>query len=644
MKKAMSYVPRVLIIDDEPNICDSLKILLTRQGYDVFAASCGKDGLELLDENNLDLLLLDMVMPDMDGFQVLDYLHRQKNEILTIVITGNASIESAVQALKRGAYDYLKKPFEYEELLKRVVNALNQKRLHYEKEIIYGRLERSEERYQYLVQNSPDIIYILDNRGFFTFVNVTVERLIGYPPNLLTGKHFTSIVHEDSMEKANRFLREQPKDVSAFNIELKLKSYETRDLLKLFEIEHSTIKLQTDEYGDGVFGTYGVARDITYRKNLEDQLQHAKKMEAIGTLAGGIAHDFNNILMGIKGYSSIILSELDPDSPYYSKLEVIDQHVQSGTNLTKQLLGFARGGKYDVRPSNINEIIDSATTMFGRTKKDVSIDCKYQEDIWTVEVDKGQIEQVLINLYINACQAMEGGGRIHIETENTVIGAQCSQQHDLTAGKYAKIVVRDTGIGMDEEVRGRVFEPFFTTKDKGRGTGLGLASAYGIIKNHGGDIIVQSKKGRGTTFTIYIPASDMPVVQDERPTEEILKGSVTVLLVDDEDTMIDVGTEILQMLGYDTLAAGSGREALAIYAQNREKIDMVIIDLIMPEMGGGELYDRIKNINPEVKTLLSSGYSVDGEASTILKRGCNGFIQKPFGIKEISQKIKEILS
>lgn len=641
----MSYIPRILIVDDEPQVCESLKRLLKRQGYDIFTAISGKEALEILAAGSFDLILLDLIIPDMDGFQIMDHISSQSYEIFTIVITGDASIESAVKALKKGAYDYLKKPFEYEELLKRVGNALNQKKLDYEKKVIDGKLERSEERYQYLVQNSPDIIYMLDNNGKFTFINITVQQLLGYPPEELIGKHFTSIVHEEHLEKAGRFLTEKNTNSRATsNIELKLKVYDNSIMFKLFEINCSNIEFKPVEEGKKVFGTYGVARDITYRKQLEDQLQHAKKMEAIGTLAGGIAHDFNNVLMGIMGYTSLLLSEIDPGVPYYTKLKSIEQHVSSGANLTKQLLGFARGGKYDIKPANINEIIEKTSSMFGQTNKEITINCKYQKNTWVVDVDEGQIEQVLLNLYVNASQAMPKGGYIYIETENTVIiDEQHSEQLNLTTGDYIRITIRDTGIGMDREIQQRVFEPFFTTQETAKGTGLGLASVYSIVKNHGGNVTVHSKKGVGTTFTIYIPASDKSIVKEEKPSEDIIKGSETVLLVDDEPTMIDVGVEILETIGYKALTARNGIEALKIYAQNRENIDIVIIDLIMPQMGGGELYDKIKAFDPEAKILLSSGYSIDGEASKIMQRGCNGFIQKPFGIKEISQKLREIL-
>jgi len=639
-----TYIPRILIVDDEPHICESLKLLLKRQGYDIYTANSGREAVDLLAGHPVDLLLLDMVIPDMNGYQIMDHVHQAGYDLLTIVITGNASIESAVSALKKGAYDYLKKPFEYEELLKRVGNALQHKKLTVEKKIINGRLERSEERCQSLVQNSPDIIYILDRQGNFTFINGTAERLLGFAPEDLAGKSFTAIVHEDDEQKAVSFIGEKkPQHLVPTRMLFKFRLNDSADRFKLFETEHSLIELTPEENSERAFGVYGVARDVTYRRQLEDQLLHAKKMEAIGALAGGIAHDFNNILMGVMGYTSLILSELDQSSPYFSKLQSIEQHVRSGANLTRQLLGFARGGKYDVKPANINDIIEKTSHMFGRTKKEITMTGSFGRDIWAVEVDYGQIEQVLLNLYVNAWQAMPEGGTITITTENSFIDELSAQAAGLPPGRYVKISVRDTGVGMEEEVRQRVFEPFFTTKGTERGTGLGLASAYGIIKNHGGSIAVESRKNQGTTFTIHLPASDKEITAEEMPAGDIVQGTETVLLVDDEEAMIEVGVEILEAIGYTVLTARNGRDALQTYAEHGSDIDISIVDLIMPEMGGGELSEKIRAINPEARVLLSSGYSLEGDMAAPLERVCSGFIQKPFAMKELSRKMREIL-
>ena len=420
---------------------------------------------------------------------------------------------------------------------------------------------------------------------------------------------------------------------------------------KSYEVRHLTIELKSTGIYDRditdsskkFLGTYGIARDISDRKRLETQLRHAQKMEAVGTLAGGIAHDFNNLLMGIQGYASLMLLKTDPKHPHYMNLNSIEQLVQNGADLTKQLLGFARDGKYDVKSTNMNEIVRDTIRMFGRTKKEISIYEKYEEAIWPVEVDRGQLQQVLLNIFVNAAQAMLGGGNLTLVTKNVILGAQDAKVFGLPPARYVRTSVSDTGVGIDEGTRQRIFEPFFTTKEFGHGTGLGLASAYGIIQNHQGTIAVDSQVDEGTTFHIYLPASEKGI-KDEKPFFEYdHNGPQTVLLVDDEDYILKVGSQILQKLGYTVLTAASGKEAIEIYTANRDKIDIVVLDMIMPGMGGGETYDSIKALKLDVKVLLSSGYSIMGEASAILNRGCQGFIQKPFTMKSFSEKLREIL-
>jgi len=325
-------------------------------------------------------------------------------------------------------------------------------------------------------------------------------------------------------------------------------------------------------------------------------------------------------------------------------LEGIIDAVRSGANLTKQLLGFARGGKYEVKLIDPNKLVEKSTDMFGRARKEIRIHRKYQHGIRMVEVDEGQIEQVLMNLYVNAWQAMPGGGDLYIETRNVVLDKNYTSPLGITPGNFVNISVTDTGIGMDEATMERIFEPFFTTREMGRGTGLGLASAYGIIRNHGGIIDVQSEKGKGTTFDIYLPASEKKGVKAKRETSAgVVKGTETILLVDDEEMILNVGQAILESAGYEVLRAGSGKEALKIYKERGNGIDLVLLDMIMPDMNGGEVYNQIKAINPDARVLLSSGYSIDGQASGILARGCDGFIQKPFGTTELFSKIRGIL-
>ncbi|MFZ0452084.1 MAG: response regulator [Desulfatiglandaceae bacterium] len=648
----MSSAEKILIVDDEPRIRDSLKLLFDGHGYDVYTVSSGQEAQDVLSVYHFDLALIDMVMPDLTGHELMEHIHENNPDTMVIIITGHASLDSAIGALRRGAYDYLRKPFEFEELLKTVQNALNHKKLMSEKEIINGKLELSEERYRYLVQNSPDIIYTLDDKGHFTFISQAVERMLGYDPQQLVGKHYSDIICEEDLERARWFFNERRTgERAATGLQLRLKEADGSEHFRACELHHLTIELKSTGMYDkpvkeaqkAYLGTHGVARDISHRKRLESQLQQAQKMEAVGTLAGGIAHDFNNLLMGIQGYTSLMLLKIDSNHPHYQKLKSVEQYIESGAELTKQLLGFARGGKYDVKPVDINELVEKTANMFGRTKKEIVISTEYDQGLWAVEVDQGQMEQVLLNLFVNAWQAMPGGGKLSLETRNVTLDAQVVSPYGLTPGLYVQIDVSDSGLGMDEKTRRRIFEPFFTTKEMGRGTGLGLASAYGIVKNHSGIIEVKSKIGQGSTFTIFLPATSKEIQRETGSDGKILRGPETVLLVDDENMIIEVGAEILEALGYDVIAARSGSEAIDLFEANKDRIDIVVLDMIMPGMGGGDAYDQLREIKPDVKVLLSTGYSLKGEASEILKRGCNGFIQKPFNIRMLSHKLREIL-
>jgi two-component system cell cycle sensor histidine kinase/response regulator CckA len=497
------------------------------------------------------------------------------------------------------------------------------------------KLLESEQRYRSLYEYALSGLYrsrISD--GKILQANKIAAEILGYESveELTKEYKFSEVCSPGKRVELIRTL-EKEGSVSDFEIEAKKKDGEKIDLIISAKI------YPEDGYIEGAM------IDITERKYLEYQIRQAQKLESIGTLAGGIAHDFNNLLMGIQGYTSLMLNDLDPDHNYYNKLKNIEKQVKSGAELSAQLLGFARGGKYDVKPTHINKLIKKSAEMFGRTKKEITIREKYAPDLWTVKVDQGQIEQVFLNLFVNAWQAMPDAGDIYLETSNVVLSSDYTKPYALEAGKYVGISFADTGIGMDEETRRRVFDPFFTTKGMERGTGLGLASAYGIVKNHGGMIHVYSEKGHGSTFTIYLPAVDAKVEQISiHDREEVKHGKEeTVLLVDDETIILDVGKDMLKTIGYKVFLASGGNEAIEIYRENSNKIDLVILDLIMPGVSGGETYKVLKSINPDIKVMLSSGYNVSAEAAEIMKQGVNDFIQKPFTMTTLSQKIRNIL-
>jgi PAS domain S-box-containing protein len=500
-----------------------------------------------------------------------------------------------------------------------------------------GALPDTDGIFKKLTETTASAIMIYQEERWI-YANPAAERMTGYASDELKDMKFWDICHAADREfiKKRGEARKRGESLdSRFELRFIRKNGEERWV----DVTGDVIMLRGQRSG------IVTAFDITERKRMESQLLQAQKMEAIGTLAGGIAHDFNNLLMGIQGYTSLMLLMTDGDSPFHDKLKAIQEQVQKGANLTRQLLGFARGGAYDVKPTNMNKFLDKSADLFGRTRKEIFICKKYENSIWKVNIDRGRFDQVFLNLFINAWQAMPGGGEICLETKNMHIQENDTKPLGMKAGRYVRISVADNGMGMDEKTRQRIFDPFFTTKELGQGTGLGLTSAYGIIRNSGGFIEVHSEKGQGSTFNIFLPTSDRSSVETKETfADELEMGHETILVVDDEISNIEVMKNILETLGYRVMAAGSGQEAVAVYREKRGQIDLVILDLIMPGMGGGKAFDMLRGINPRLKILLASGYSVDGEAREILNRGCDGFIQKPFKISILSNMIRKMLA
>jgi PAS domain S-box-containing protein len=571
----------------------------------------------------------------------------------------------------------------------------------------------------------PDIVYKVDSDGHFVYINGTIKSM-GYSPEELIGKHFSTIIHPDDIASVSRSnvlrrykgsitgdknppklfdeRRTEKRVTKCLIIRLIQKGWEREENTKtvyvevmasgqydkavsgkdkafigtvgaIRDIEKQKYAYDTASVNDGEIscgeisssspdgidvdspdrkheGTVGIIRDITERRifeqqkaKLEKRLQQARKMEALGQLAGGIAHNFNNLLMAIQGNTSLMLLDIVPSHSHYARLRSIEGQVRSASKLTAQLLGYARKGMYKLKSLDLNQVVEETSEILGKAKMGVTIHKELAEGLFAIEADEAQLKQVLLDLYLNAAEAMRDSGDLILKTINVTHEdmKDKDKEYDPRPGNYVLLTITDTGVGMDKSTIRLIFDPFFTTKDMALGTGLGLAAVYGIITGHGGYIDVESRKGHGSTFNLYFPALGEKVRKVLRTADEITRTTGTVLLVDDEDIILEVEKELLETLGYVVLTARDGKEAVEVYKKEWGNIDLVLMDMVMPNMGGGEAYDRMKEINPRVKVLLSSGYSIDREAKEILARDCDGFIQKPCTIKELSEKIRGIL-
>lgn len=501
-------------------------------------------------------------------------------------------------------------------------------------------LMESEEKYRLLVENTNEGIFIHQD-GFIKFPNPHLSTITGYTPEELTNMSFMDLLHPDertaAMERLLRTLRgDEPSGTHIYRARNKKGEqlwFEVNAILHIWEKKTATLHF---------------IRDITPQKNLEAQLLHAHKMEAVGTLAGGIAHDFNNLLQAIQGYSELLLMDQESDSAHHPYLQEIFGAAQRGADLTRQLLTFSRKIESKLRPTDLNQEIVQLRKLLDRTiPKMISIELHLAGDLHSVNADPAQIEQVLMNLAVNARDAMPMGGKLLICTKNVFLDeSYCKTHMGATPGSYVMLQVSDTGHGMDSATLARIFEPFFSSKGIGKGTGLGLSMVYGIVSSHRGYISCESQPGEGTTFEIYLPTIDEAETKDHtqtHPVKAMKKGSETILLVDDEDYIRDLGNQILSKFGYSILMAENGQVALDMYRSLWKSIDLVLLDLIMPGISGTECLKELRTINPDVKVVVISGYSPDGSTEELFQLGARGFISKPYQMTQMLQVTREVL-
>lgn len=637
---------KILVVDNNPVILKFMVHLLEKEKHQVVTAENGLAALDLLTTFTPDVIFIDLVMPQIGGEKLCQIIRGMpKLKDVYIIILSAIASEREIRINNLGVNTCIAKG-PLNKMAQNVLLAL-EKSDQRSSTFLSGQVIGSEDvfprditkellyikrHFEIILKSMAEGILEINPEGRIVYANSAAISLVNLPENKLLGSNFTDLFKETDRPRLKSFLAAIDTLPQALNEEVS-------PIMNSKQILLSLIPILDNE--DKTFVI--ILSDVSERKRMEAQFLQAQKMEAIGTLAGGIAHDFNNLLMVIQGNASLMLLNVDPSHTHHEMLSSIVKQVQSGSKLTSQLLGYARKGRYEVRPIQLNELVKETSNTFGRTRKEIRIHRELANDLFPIEGDLGQIEQVLMNLFVNAADAMPQGGDIFLKTNNILQRDILSKFYDPKPGDYILLTITDTGIGMDPKTLERIFEPFFTTKELNRGTGLGLASVYGIIKGHGGYIDVESEERRGTTFKIYLPATNGDIQKTIKAPDHIIKGTGTILLVDDEKMVLEVGERFLKIMGYQVLTAQEGSEAIEIYKKYRETIDLVLLDIIMPNMKGGEVFDRLKEMNPDIKVLLSSGYSIDGEASHILERGCSGFIQKPFSMNQLSQSIGAIL-
>ncbi|MCA1959570.1 MAG: PAS domain S-box protein [Desulfomonile sp.] len=509
-----------------------------------------------------------------------------------------------------------------------------------EQELSRAALSESEERLRAIVDSSPVGIRVVQD-GRYVYANPAFVRLFGYESaDSIIGLPLEALY---APEEHARIQRRSADRKAGGKVETHYEAIGIKADGQPFDMEVWTSRITYE----GKPAALGFVLDISEPKSLRSQLIQAQKLEAIGTLAGGIAHDFNNILTVILGYGEILLAEKKFGDPDREDLERIVHAAQSGADLVRMLLTFSRRIEPQLRPVDLNHLLEHVKKMLSRmVPKMIDIELRPAERLEAVHADPAQVEQVLVNLAVNARDAMPDGGRFTIETRSVTLDDEyCGTHVGVTPGRYVMLAVSDTGHGMDRETLAHIFEPFFTTKEAGRGTGLGLSMVYGIVKQHRGHITCYSEPGVGTEFKVYFPALEEPAASGEKAPEAQLpsSGSETVLLVDDEGSIRELGTKILRHAGYEVLTAANGREAVEIYHRDRSRIALVVLDLIMPEMGGRQCLEQLLVIDPRVKVIIASGYTANGPLKTVIKSGARSHVRKPYNMKEFLETVRKVL-
>ena len=628
MKSSSPEHLSILVVDDDDAMLKTIGDILRLRGYDPIASSTGSSALEAA-SGTMDppaIALIDLRLPDMDGIELVARLRAVSELTEVVILTGNASVDSAVRALREHSYDYLIKPVQPDQLLDSIGRAGER----WQRRRAEAAMRQSEDRLRRIFEATGDALVITDDDGLIVDANPAAGELTGLTTVELCTRRLADLLSA-------------PGRAPATNGAAIPHTGEWR--LRRAEGQPRIVDVRGASFAPGRW--VHTIRDLTAQRQLEEELHHAQKMEAIGRLAGGVAHDFNNMLTAISCYGEMLLASLDTGDDRREDVEEIMKAARRATALTTQLLAFSRKQILQSRIIDLNVIVGEIQRMLERLiGEDILLVTHCAPEVWPVRADPDQLGQVLVNLAVNARDAMPNGGSLTIETANITLTEPRQYGHGIVAaGDYAVLRIADTGSGIPDHTQQQVFDPFFTTKSAGKGTGLGLSTVYGIVKQSGGHIELRSAIDSGTTFTIYIPRADGP--RERAPAAEPTVASrprkATILFVEDDPTLRKLISGILGREGHEVLAAANGAEAIALSEQHGGRVDLLITDVVMPGMNGREVVERLRASRPDTAVLYMSGYTDDA----VILRGVsdlrNTLLQKPFTSAELVRKVDEAL-
>ncbi len=641
-RSATSAPIPVLVVDDDHHLVRTLADILRLHGYDPLTAQDGHGALKVMHERAVALAVVDLRLPDMDGIELIHRLHEVSQETQVVILTGNATVESAVGALRERSVDYLVKPIAPNELLRTVASAGER----WQRRIAEEELERaleavrvSEERYRMIVETAREGVCCIGTDGLLTYANEQMAQLIGRPVSELIGKPFLDLLAAEDRTAFARLLRE-PQD-QGDDREFRLVRPDGAMLWAWIGVS-----MLTDEDGKRS-GVLAMVTDTTDRRQLEERVRRVQKLDAVGRLASGIAHDFNNILTIILAEAEFAIDTPGIPDQVSQSLADIRKAATSAAGLTRQLLTFSRANPMQQGVFSLNDLVADIEGMLHRLiGAGVELVRKPDASLLPIKADRGQIEQVITNLVVNARDAMPGGGQITLSTYNLALDPIAARaQPGLAPGTYVVLTVTDTGTGMSDETKSHLFEPFFTTKAAGKGTGLGLATSYGIVKRTGGHIAVYSEIGRGTTFRIFIPAHGGAPAEKEgaAPDTTLPRGTEWILLVEDKAEVRAVGARMLRGQGYQVLEAADADEALRVLSATGTNVQLLLTDVVLPGTGGELLASTVRRLVPHIRVIFTSGYPEDAAFQPSARPAAHAFIQKPLTASTLLPMIRKVL-